>query len=478
MQHRDPAVGDRPRSIRSNVPRSSRVPLATAAALVLAIGGVLSALPVLAAAPNVREVTPAGIAIDGSRVDWDDPSADFLANMYEAGKPDHPVLAKLYGRFDCASRTFYVHVTTVSGWVVIPSDSDNYVKQGQTDKLVDGDDGLGPPPAFAYISKDGWEASFAFAPGTYAGEAGLNVHAQVAPEDRASTAAVAGRRLDVTIVCPEPTPTPTVSPTPEPTASAPTEPSALPTESASTEPSALPTESASTEPSALPTESASLEPSALPSESPSLEPSALPSESASAAPSALPSESAKPSGDPPLIVIKVADQGTESTDDDEVVGGARFELRLDDGDEEYEPDAEDAPLLASVDAPQGFAVFAPTTPGDYWITEVTAPTGLATMPAVLVTYTGSDEECGWYRGELVCRPDEDGTGGFVLVAFKDPPSGSVEAQSGGSNLPPTDTAPAAPPEPSASPGVPLGAIFVLSLAAVAIALRRRRPDHL
>ena len=184
MPHRNLEVGGRPRSIRSNVRRSSRVPLATAAALVLAIGGVLSALPVLAAAPNVREVTPAGITIDGSRADWDDPSADFLADMYEAGKPDHPILAKLYGRYDCASRTFYVHITTVSGWVVIPSDPDNYVKQGQTDKLVDGDDGPGPPPAFAYISKDGWEASFAFAPGTYTGEAGLNVHALVAPEER------------------------------------------------------------------------------------------------------------------------------------------------------------------------------------------------------------------------------------------------------------------------------------------------------
>ena len=328
----------------------------------------MSALPVLAAAPNVREVTPAGITIDGSRADWDDPSADFLADMFEAGKPDHPVLAKLYGRYDCASRTFYVHVTTITAWIVIPSDPDNYVKQGQTDKLVDGDDGPGAPPAFAYVSKDGWEASFAFAPGTYTGEAGLNVHALVAPEERASTAAVADRRLDVTIVCPEPTPTPTASPTPEPTPSPSVEPSAVPSESASVEPSALPSESASiepsasaerervrralrpaerervrralrsaerepsAEPSALPSESASIEPSASPSGSPSLEPSALPSESASAEPSALPSGSAEPPVDPPLIVIKVADQGTSSTDDDEVVGGARFELRLDDGD--------------------------------------------------------------------------------------------------------------------------------------------------
>ena len=36
---------------------------------------------VRAAAPNVREVTPAGISIDGSRSDWDSPNADYLANM-------------------------------------------------------------------------------------------------------------------------------------------------------------------------------------------------------------------------------------------------------------------------------------------------------------------------------------------------------------------------------------------------------------
>ena len=47
-----------------------------------------------AAAPNVRIVTPAGIAIDGSNGDWDNQSADFLSDMYTAGKPDKPVLAK------------------------------------------------------------------------------------------------------------------------------------------------------------------------------------------------------------------------------------------------------------------------------------------------------------------------------------------------------------------------------------------------
>ena len=161
--------------------------------------------------------------------------------------------------------------------------------------------GWGCCSAFAYISKYGWEASFAFAPGTFTGEAGLNVHALVAPEERRhrrQRSRTAGSMSPSSVQCPLNTDSDSL-----PHAGADVTPSA------SAEPSALPSESASVEPSALPSESASLEPSAPPSESPLLEPSALPSESASGAPSALPSGSAEPSGDPPIIVIKVADQG-------------------------------------------------------------------------------------------------------------------------------------------------------------------------
>jgi hypothetical protein len=81
--------------------------------------------------------------------------------------------------YDCGTGTFYVHVVTVSGWVVLPSDNDNYVKLGQTQKLVDGGDGPGSsPPAFAYIGQKAWEASFKLAPGSYTGDGGLNVHAR------------------------------------------------------------------------------------------------------------------------------------------------------------------------------------------------------------------------------------------------------------------------------------------------------------
>ena len=81
--------------------RSVRV-RATAAAVVVAATSIALVGParptVLAAAPDVREITPAGIAIDGSRSDWDSPGADYLADMYEAANAAKPVLSKLYAR--------------------------------------------------------------------------------------------------------------------------------------------------------------------------------------------------------------------------------------------------------------------------------------------------------------------------------------------------------------------------------------------
>ena len=58
------------------------------------IGALAVVVPqrVAGVAPDVREVTPANIAIDGNAADWTTPGLDFLAEMYEAGKPDHPVL--------------------------------------------------------------------------------------------------------------------------------------------------------------------------------------------------------------------------------------------------------------------------------------------------------------------------------------------------------------------------------------------------
>ncbi len=173
--------------------------------------------------------------------------------------------------------------------------------------------------------------------------------------------------------------------------------------------------------------------------------------------------------------MKVADQGTATIDDDKIVGGATFELRLDDGDGKYEPDGADGPVLATVDATSGFAVFHPEVAGSYWITEVTAPPDLAMTDPVLVPYDGSDKNCGWYRGQMKCVADDDGVAGFVVVAFKNPPTGSVEALEGGGNLPATDTADE--PQQASTPSDPTWAVlllvFVVSLVAFAVAPSRR-----
>ena len=89
----------------SSVARSAIVLLAACALVALTIP-----LAGYAATPNVRPVTPANITIDGSDGDWDSQSLDFLADMYEAGKPEKRVLSKLYARYDCGTETMYVQV--------------------------------------------------------------------------------------------------------------------------------------------------------------------------------------------------------------------------------------------------------------------------------------------------------------------------------------------------------------------------------
>src|SRR6188768_2911206 len=146
---------------RLSVARSAIVLLAACALVTLTIP-----LAGYAAAPNVRTETPANITIDGSNGDWDSQADDFLADMYEAGKPEKQVLSKLYARYDCDTLTMYVYVVTVPGWTVVPSDNDNYVKLGASDKLVDGSDTPGGgPPDFAYVGAKGWEAAFQLTPG-------------------------------------------------------------------------------------------------------------------------------------------------------------------------------------------------------------------------------------------------------------------------------------------------------------------------
>jgi len=181
---------------------------AVAAWLALLIVGASMPAAVLAAAPNVRELDPATVAVDGDISDWEAPfgtgNPNYLADMFQAGKPDKPVLAKAFGQYDCGTGTMYVMVRTEPGWEIVPSGADNYVKIGQVDKRVDGNSGNdGTPPDFKYFPQlAGWEASFQIPPGTYTGDDGaLNIHAQVIPRFilTGATAAVENRGRGVVI---------------------------------------------------------------------------------------------------------------------------------------------------------------------------------------------------------------------------------------------------------------------------------------
>ena len=101
-----------------------------------------------------------------------------------------------------------------------------------------------------------------------------------------------------------------------------------------------------------------------------------------------------------------------------ITGGATFEFRLDNGNGIYEPDTADAPLLATIEATSGFAVWTPPGPGDYWVTESIPPPGLDFAPPILVTYVvpPQPQNCQVLRGVEACSPDDDASGGYTLAA--------------------------------------------------------------
>jgi hypothetical protein len=165
-------------------------------------------------------------------------------------------------------------------------------------------------------------------------------------------------------------------------------------------------------------------------------------------------------------VAKVNNKGTTDTDDDKIVGGATFEVRLDDGDGRYEPDADDGAPLAELDSPDGYSVLVPPDEGDYWVKEIEPPQGLTTAPAMLVRYTHTPQNCIVVEGEKRCRPDDDDTGGFTLAVIQDSPIGMP--------LPQTDVA--APGDPGASSDAPwiFFAGLAGSIAAAAVLARSSR----
>lgn len=147
--------------------------------------------------------------VDGDAGEWnlaEDGSGDFFANMWRAGdsqKPNPSIDAKLYLRYDCENEILYALVLGETGPVLELPD-DNFIKLGNSTKLVDGtDNNDGTPPDFAWINlndgeAEGWEASVSLAEGTYNN---LNVHAQIFADEEEQTAAVDGRAIDLEVLC-------------------------------------------------------------------------------------------------------------------------------------------------------------------------------------------------------------------------------------------------------------------------------------
>src|SRR4029079_18015399 len=104
-------------------------------------------------------------------------------------------------------------------------------------------------------------------------------------------------------------------------------------------------------------------------------------------------------------------------------------IHADDGDGIYEAGSDDVVWDGTADS--GFLVFRAAPEGDYWVVETDAPPGFHTAPPTLIHYqlTEGPRDCLVVRGRQSCVPDDDGSGGFVLVYVLDSPA----------DLPRTDT---------------------------------------
>src|SRR5581483_11545333 len=160
-------------------PRLRVALLALALCVLLSI--LLSASPILAAAPNVR----AGSAtVDGSSNEWDTSTSgpDFFiygcpgsdgGNTTGCNDTRKTPTTAWYMRYECHTKTLYVLVLALSGFD-IDTTQDQYIKgyPGSNDKLID-KSGSGLTIAFVYVNQsgstaDGWEASGGPIPaGTY-----------------------------------------------------------------------------------------------------------------------------------------------------------------------------------------------------------------------------------------------------------------------------------------------------------------------
>jgi len=121
--------------------------------------------------PSCEKRKAADIKVDGDIKDWD-LSADFLHDMYKAGRPDYysgwDLGGKAYSRYDCATNTVCIMVKAEPGRIIAQSSENTWFKD-YTVKLT-GEKFVLKEPGVKYVMQDvdgdgdldtvGWEACF------------------------------------------------------------------------------------------------------------------------------------------------------------------------------------------------------------------------------------------------------------------------------------------------------------------------------
>jgi len=164
----------------------------------------------MAAQPNAGSAT-----VDGATGDWS-LSADFFANMADAGHANAAVRAKLYLKYDCDSEKLYALVLAQNGEQVRQKRTDEAYIMIDGKKIIDSSHGQ-----FAWVNGDGDLADgFEGGAGLAAGSYSLRAHVLVADDslDGYTPMDVIGRNVPLDLECQEVQPTATAKPpTPKPT---------------------------------------------------------------------------------------------------------------------------------------------------------------------------------------------------------------------------------------------------------------------
>jgi hypothetical protein len=192
------------------------------------------------------------------------------------------------------------------------------------------------------------------------------------------------------------------------------------------------------------------EPTPTPTPTPTPEPTPTPTPTPTPEPTPTPTPS--PQDEASILIAKVDNNGTADPDDDTLLDGATFEVRLDDGDGVFEPE-QDTLVFGPEDTAGGMVETDDLTAGDYWIVETTVPDGYVGSDPILVELNlDAAVTCFWdAEGLIECAANEgdvEDLSWTVVIVDNTPesqPTGGVGGATGTpgatarATLPATDT---------------------------------------